>query len=184
VVLLLSNPDPYDDLPAERIDNFFLERQGWGVQQAVQHFIVTISHHRTIIRGSTLPDYLTKRNGFWQFVRRVPLEYSALDTRSVIKHSTKVDVRKDHRGIKARKIADVMNRELEAYWRGLSEGKTQEAAERYAEARRRARTFGFDYAETTELANRSTLERLERLEKLVTALAEERAKRAKREAGE
>jgi hypothetical protein len=41
----------------------------------------------------------------------------------VIKHSTKVSIRKDRRGIKAGRIADAMNRELEAYWRGLDEGK-------------------------------------------------------------
>ena len=38
-----------------------------------------------------------------------------------------------------------MNRDLKPYWRGLSEGKAQEAAERYAEARRRVRIFRFDY---------------------------------------
>jgi hypothetical protein len=129
-----------------------------------------------------MPDYLTKRYGFWHFVRRVPLAYAELDERGIINHSTKIEIRKDRRGIKAGKIADVMNRELEAYWRDLYEGRTQEARDRYNETRRRARTLGFDYAETAELANRSTLERLERLEKLVTALAEERAKRAKRKA--
>jgi hypothetical protein len=118
-----------------------------------------------------LPDYLTKRNGYWQFVRRVPLEYAKLDRRSVIKHSTKVPVKKDRRGFRAGKIADAMNSELMAYWRGLSEGKAQEASDRYNEARRRARVFGFDYTETHELANRPTpdiLERLEKLEKLVS----------------
>lgn len=115
-----------------------------------------------------MPEYLSKRNGHWQFVRRVPLEFVALDPRGVVKHSTKVAVRKDPRGSKAGKVADVMNRELEAYWRGLSEGKAQEAAERYNEARRRARVLGFDYAETAEVASRPVLEVLERLEKLMT----------------
>jgi hypothetical protein len=87
-----------------------------------------------------MPDYLTKRNGVWQFVRRVPLEYATLDRRSVIKHSTKVEVSKDPRGSKAKNIADAMNRELEAYWNGLYKGRAQEASARYAEARRLART--------------------------------------------
>jgi hypothetical protein len=60
-------------------------------------------------------------------------------------------------------FANAMNRELEAYWRGMAEGKAQE---RYDEARHSARTFGRDYAETAELANRSKPEVLERLEKL------------------
>ena len=120
-----------------------------------------------------MADFLTKRHGVWQFVRRVPLELSHLDPRGVIKHSTKVPVAKDRRGIKAGKIAEVMNRELEAYWRGLSEGKAQEAQARYEEARRRARIFGFDYAETDEIATRPVLEIVERLEKLVSAGAVE-----------
>jgi hypothetical protein len=122
-----------------------------------------------------MPDYLTKRNGFWQFARRVPLEYAELDRRGVVKHSTKVPVAKDRRGIKASKAANAMNRELKAYWQGLAEGRTQKAVERYDEYRRRARTLGFDYAETA--ANRSTLEVLERRlevlerrEKLMTAV--------------
>jgi hypothetical protein len=111
---------------------------------------------------------LTKRAGYWHFQRRVPKEYAPLDPSGVIRHSTKVSVKKDRRGIKAGKIADAMNRELEAYWRRLSEGKVQEAQDHYNEYRRLARNpLGFDYAETSELANRSTLERLERLEKLV-----------------
>jgi hypothetical protein len=87
-------------------------------------------------------DYLTKRNGYWQFARRVPLDYAHLDDRVVIKHSTKVLVAKDRRGTKAVKVANAMNRALEAYWRGLSEGKAQEAQERYDEARYRSRVFG------------------------------------------
>jgi hypothetical protein len=63
-------------------------------------------------------------------------------------------------------FANAMNRELEAYWRGMAEGKAQEAQERYDEARHSARTFGRDYAETAELANRSKPEVLERLEQL------------------
>jgi hypothetical protein len=128
-----------------------------------------------------MPDYLTKRNGYWQFVRRVPLEYAHLDERVVIKHSTKVAVRKDRRGIKAGKVADAMNRELVAYWIGLSEGKPQEATDRYNEAKRSARLRS-DYVETAESPTRPTLEvleRLERLEKLVTGgLVEDAGARA------
>jgi hypothetical protein len=122
-----------------------------------------------------MPEYLTQRNGYWQFVRRVPLEFATLDKRGIIKHSTKVEICKDRRGTRAGKIADDMNRELEAYWRGLVEGRAQEAADRYAEARSRARTLGFDYVEVSELASRSTVEVLERLEKLLSkGLVEDR----------
>jgi hypothetical protein len=109
-----------------------------------------------ISRGSRNARYLTKRNGFWHFVRRVPLAYAALDKRNIINQTTGVEVRKDRRGIKAGKVADAMNRELAAYWFGLSEGNAQEASDRYNEARRRARVR-FDYAETEELATRPTI---------------------------
>jgi hypothetical protein len=109
-----------------------------------------------------MPDYLTERNGNWQFIRRVPLQYAALDQRGVIKHSTKVPVSKDRRGIKASKIAERMNRDLTAYWIALSKGEPQ-AADRYKVARSRARVRGSDYAETAELSNRPTMEALEGL---------------------
>jgi hypothetical protein len=110
-----------------------------------------------------MPEYLTKREGYWHFTRRVPLDFAKLDPRGIIRHSTKVKVSEDRRGIKAGKIADEMNRDLMEYWRGLSQGKPQEAADRYNEARRSARVLGSDYAETAELSNRPTLKVLERL---------------------
>jgi hypothetical protein len=102
-----------------------------------------------------MPDYLTKRNGFWQFVRRVPLEFAELDSRGIIKHSTKIEVAKDRRGIAAAKIAEQMNRDLLAYWLALSEGKAEEAAERYAKTRRQARIFGFRHLDSPKLTKRS-----------------------------
>jgi hypothetical protein len=109
-----------------------------------------------------LADYLTKRAGYWHFQRRVPDVFAKHDERVTIRHSTKIAVSKDRRGVKAGEIAKAMNRELEAYWRGLSEGKPQ-AADRYKEARSRARVRAADHAETVELSNRPTLEVLERL---------------------
>jgi hypothetical protein len=123
-----------------------------------------------------LADHLTERAGYWHFQRRVPKEYAALDPRGVIRNSTKVSVKEDRRGIKAKKIADAMNREVEAYWRALHEGKAQEATERY-NTRRRARTLGLDFAETAELGSRATLV-LERLEKITAGLVENLGARA------
>jgi len=39
-----------------------------------------------------MPDFLTRWNGTWHFVRRVPVEFAALDQRGVVKHSTRVRV--------------------------------------------------------------------------------------------
>jgi flagellar biosynthesis/type III secretory pathway protein FliH len=119
-----------------------------------------------------LSEYLTKRAGYWHFQRRVPEDFSNLDKRGIVRHSTKVAVVTDKRGNKAAKIAEAMNRDLEAYWRRLYEGRAQEAAERYADAKRRARVPGLDYVETAR-STIEVLERLEKLEKLVsTELAE------------
>lgn len=115
-----------------------------------------------------MPEYLTNRAGYWQFVRRVPSEFAVLDRRVFVRHSTKIAVARDRRGDKAGKVADLFNRELEAYWRGLVEGKAQEAADRYNAARARARVLGFDYVESPQLADRPVLEILERYEKLLT----------------
>lgn len=115
-----------------------------------------------------MTEHLTKRGGFWHFARRVPIDFCHLDKRGVVRHSTKIKVSKDPRGTRASRIAKDMNRELEIYWRGLVDSKSQDAAVRYADARRRARILGFDYVETSELANRSLVEVLERLDKLAS----------------
>jgi integrase len=115
-----------------------------------------------------MSEYLTKRNGYWHFQRRVPLELAGLDKRGIVRHSTKIAVRADRRGARAAGIAAGMNRELEAYWRGLEEGKAQEAIDRYTRARKQARAFGFEYVETPQLVERPSAYVLERLEKLVT----------------
>lgn len=114
-----------------------------------------------------MPDYLTQRNGHWQFVRRVPQDYADLDKRGIVKQSTGVEIVRDKRGARAAGIARELNRELEAYWRGLAQGRGQEATDRYMEAQHRARVLGFDYVEASGFAGRSTLEVLERLERLV-----------------
>jgi hypothetical protein len=91
-----------------------------------------------------MPDYLTIRKGYWHFVRRVPEELAALDRRGIVKHSTRVAVKDDRRGIKASQIAKQMTRALKAYWRGLLDGKVEEATKHYNAFLSRARIFGFD----------------------------------------
>jgi hypothetical protein len=101
-----------------------------------------------------MSDYLTNRAGYWHFVRRVPSEFAKLDPRGIVKHSTKIPVAEDRRGIRAKKIAEAMNRKLEAYWLGMLDGKAQEAKQHYEEARLRARIFRFDHGEPAGLACR------------------------------
>jgi hypothetical protein len=125
-----------------------------------------------------LPEYLTKRHGVWQFIRRVPDDLAHLDPRQNVKESTGIKIDEDRWGnpnkknlALAGKIADEKNRELEAYWKGLLEGRAHDAKLRYHEARRRARTFGYDYLEAEEAtaSNQPLLDVLGRLEKLLEA---------------
>jgi hypothetical protein len=56
-----------------------------------------------------MPDFLTRRNGTWHFVRRVPIEFAELDRRRVIKHSTRVKIASDRAGRRAALVADKFN---------------------------------------------------------------------------
>jgi integrase len=115
-----------------------------------------------------MPDFLTRRNGTWHFVRRVPAEFTSFDQRSVIRHSTKVRVAEDRNGRRASRIAQKLNEQLEGYWCSLAHGLHDSQISRYEAARRRARTLGFEYLENDQLIARHPEKRLERLEALVT----------------
>ena len=62
-----------------------------------------------------MANYCVKRDGMWRFVRRVPKEYAALDKRRIIQHSTGISVAEDPRGIRAKKVANELNFDLETY---------------------------------------------------------------------
>src|SRR5580658_6152669 len=115
-----------------------------------------------------MPDFLTRRNGTWHFVRRVPAEFTSFDQRSVIRHSTKVRVAEDRNGRRASRIAQKLNEQLEGYWCSLAHGLHDSQISRYEAARRRARTLGFEYLENDQLIALHPEKRLERLEALVT----------------
>ena len=112
-------------------------------------------------------DYLIKRDGFWHYARRVPLAYSELDCRGIVRQSTKIRVADDPRGAKARRAADLINKEIEVYWRGLTDGQAAESRRRYDAARKRARSLGFDYVQAADLPERGLVEVLSRLAALL-----------------
>lgn len=125
--------------------------------------------------GAVVQRYLGRRSGFWYYVRRVPEEYAGLDRRGIVKITTKIHIADDPKAIRAAKVADRLNAETEAYWRGIVAGQSAEVRHRYDEARRRARTLGFSYATVDELAQGPALNVLMRLERLTaTALAGDR----------
>ncbi|MFL9827727.1 tyrosine-type recombinase/integrase [Rhodoplanes sp. SY1] len=114
-----------------------------------------------------MPDFLTRRNGTWHFVRRVPNEFRALDPRGIVKHTTKIRIASDRNGRRAARVAGKLNEALEAYWQELAERHALREYNGYEAARRRARTLGFDYLENTQLLMLPAERRLERLEALV-----------------
>lgn len=116
--------------------------------------------------------FLTRRAGFWHYARRVPPPFAELDRRGIVKQSTKVRVADDPRGLKASAVAEQINAETEAYWRGLLDGQSAEASRRYEAARKRARAMGFDYAQAAEVAARPLDEFMARLERVMQARPE------------
>ena len=99
--------------------------------------------------------FLTKRGGVWWFQRRIPAEFADIDSRLVVKQSTRVKVRDDRAGIRASVVVDKLNSDLEAYWTGLKTGGGAEAKARYETARKHARTLGFVYAPVHDVAKLS-----------------------------
>ena len=114
-----------------------------------------------------MPDFLTRRNGSWHFVRRVPVEFATLDPRGIIKHSTKIKIANDRAGRRAARVADRLNEELERYWKGLTEGKASAQLNAYEATRKRARALGYDYLDVDQLLDQPSERRVERIEALV-----------------
>jgi hypothetical protein len=113
-----------------------------------------------------MSEYLRKRDGFWHYVRRVPAEYLALVGKEKVRVSTKIRVADDRRGVRAGVVVDGLNTATEQHWKNLVNGTAEEAATRYAAARRRARSLGFEYVEAADMGGRSPLEIAERFERL------------------
>jgi integrase len=115
-----------------------------------------------------MPDFLTRRNGSWHFVRRVPIEFARFDARGVVKHSTRIKIANDRAGRRAARVAEKFNEQLEVFWKELSDGRPQASLSSYDLARSRARALGFEYIENDQLVRQLPEARLERLEALVT----------------
>lgn len=93
-----------------------------------------------------------KRDGTWYLVRRVPKDYELLDRRGLVRISTGIAVADDPRAVRAGDMVKQLNRELEAYWRGLADGQSGEARLRFEAAQKRARALGLTYQTNQELA--------------------------------
>jgi len=114
-----------------------------------------------------MSDFLTRRGSTWHFVRRVPAEFGALDRRGIVRHSTRIKIADDRLGRRASRVAEKLNSELECLWRSLADGRSSADANRYDQARRCARSLGYDYLPNSELITLPQEKLLERLEALV-----------------
>jgi integrase len=114
-----------------------------------------------------MTDFLTRRNGTWHFVRRVPTEFSAVDRRGIVRHSTKIKIADDRLGRRAARVAQTLNDELERFWRSLAGEQHVTNSNAYDQARNRARSLGFDFIENNQLLLQPIERILERLETLV-----------------
>jgi hypothetical protein len=114
-----------------------------------------------------MADFLTRRDGTWHFVRRVPAEFASFDARVIVRHSTKVRVRDDRNGRRASRIAAKFNAELESVWRAAALGRATEETARYDTTRQYVRTLGFEYVENEHLLQFPIERLLGRLETLV-----------------
>jgi hypothetical protein len=103
-----------------------------------------------------MPDFLTRRNGAWHFVRRVPIEFAAFDARGIIKHSTKIRIADDRKGRRASRVATKLTQELEAHWRAVINKGSEDQTNRYELAKQHVRALGFDFLDVGQLIDPST----------------------------
>ena len=119
-----------------------------------------------------MSDYLSKRDGLWRFIRRVPKEFADLDKRKIIQHSTGVAVADDPRAIRARRVAHDLNAALETYWRNLVTGQNEQAVRDFeAQVCSASLVIAEPIADASQ---RTIAELLARIEKLEGKLAEDR----------
>ena len=114
-----------------------------------------------------MSEYIVQRAGVWHFQRRVPSQFAAYDKRGIVRLSTKVRVADDRTGKRAARIAERMNADLEAFWRGHARGDGEQAALNFADARKRAHGLDLDYLPVDAVASVSTDALLDRLHLLM-----------------
>jgi integrase len=108
-----------------------------------------------------------KRDGTWYLIRRVPKEFTELDRRVLVRISTEIPVVDDPRGVRAKDVVRQLNDELEAYWRGMRDGRSHDARLRFEAAQQRARSLGLAYSTNAELADGPTSEIIKRIQLLL-----------------
>ncbi|MHC2241465.1 molecular chaperone [Bradyrhizobium elkanii] len=118
------------------------------------------------VQQGPMPERLTKRKGYWHFVRRVPPEFAAVDPRGIVKQSTKIRIADDRSGIRAGRVADQLNIDLEASWRAAAGQESRDAVVALEEARQRAQALQLTYRPVDDVAKEALAEILRRIDAL------------------
>jgi hypothetical protein len=113
-----------------------------------------------------MTERLTKRNGVWHFVRRVPDAYAAVDPRGIVKLSTKVKVADDRAGVRAGRVAKKMDVDLQARWRALAAGTVPQDGIDVEQARALARALGLHYKPVEAVVQEGLADLLARVDQL------------------
>ena len=113
-----------------------------------------------------MTERLTKRNGVWHFVRRVPPAYAEIDPRGIVKLSTKVKVATDRAGVKAGRVAKKMDDDLQASWRALAAGTVPVDGLNVEQARAIARGLGLNYKPVEDVVQEGLQDLLARVDQL------------------
>jgi integrase len=109
-----------------------------------------------------------KRKGHWYLVRRVPLEFAAVDPRGIVYLTTGIRILDDPTGRQARQAVRKLDQELTRFWHDKRAGRDVDAQARFSEARTLSARMGFPYVPAAEAARSlpadDILRRLETLE--------------------
>jgi len=103
--------------------------------------------------------YIHLRNGRWHYWRRVPKEFSHVDTRVFAKQSLRTDSEEI-----AIKRAGVVNEATEQYWHDLLAHGGSDAKEKYQAAVSLARTLGLSYRHAEDIATGKLSEIMKRMD--------------------
>jgi hypothetical protein len=115
-----------------------------------------------------------RRYGYWYLVRRVPLEFSAYDTRNPVMLSTGIRVADDPRALVAIAAVHKLDDGLERYGHEKRAGRDADALMRYRQSLEVARKVGISYLPARPLATTPVEQIVERFEPVKSSGADDK----------
>ncbi len=104
-------------------------------------------------------DHISKVGNVWKYVRRVPSHYAHLDSRGMIRQTTR-----QYDQAAALIVAKRLDRINDAYWAALVDGQGANEKQAYDNAVKRAIALGFQYKTNSDLAGGELTDIFDRLE--------------------